>query len=110
MHPDKAARNRIRAASRPEMKFMWFGQAQGRLQAFADKYPMAQETVGTSFEENRSAHYLQYFYGTVHNGCIRLDISSSSECYHDVSRQALLSLWQQHIESLIDYCATHNSV
>lgn len=109
MHPDKATRNRIRAASRPEMKFMWFGQAQGRLQAFADKYPMAQETVGTSFEENRSAHYLQYFYGTVHNGCIRLDVSSSCECYHDVSRQAVLSLWQKHIESVIDYCATHNS-
>ena len=84
---------------------MWFGQAQGRLQALAERYPLAQETVGTSFDEDRSTHYLKYFYGTVQNGCIRLDVGSSNECYRDKTRQSLLSLWRSNIEMLIDYCS-----
>ena len=104
MHPDQEFSERLRKATRPEIKFMWFGQAQGRLQAIAERYPIAQETVGTSFEKDRSSHYLKYFYGTVHNGCIRLDVGSSSECFRDTTRQALMSLWRKNIEKLIDHC------
>ncbi len=105
LHPDQDFSQRLRNTTRPEIKFMWFGQAQGRLQALANRYPLAQETVGTSFDKDRSTHYLKYFYGTVHNGCIRLDVGSSKECYRDTTRQSLLSLWRKNIEALIDYCS-----
>lgn len=105
LHPDEEFRQRLRDATRPEIKFMWFGQAQGRLQAISERYPIAQEAVGTSFDDDKSLHYLKYFYGTVRNGCIHLAVGSSSECYRDTTRQALMSLWRKHIEKLIDHCS-----
>jgi hypothetical protein len=99
MHPDPMVRQSMREAPQPQVKLTWYGQTHSLMQPLLARYPIASETVESSFEPDQCVLYQLYFYGWVAAGRIRLEVGCSTDRYSDETRAQLLAAWLNATEN-----------